>query len=392
MSIKRQLSLALVIGVGSSLVGCKTPMGSGLAFWKNNDSSMASTAPDATNQKYGSLAKEFGGSKTPSVGLGGTPPPSTDGPVVSSWNKATAAVAAAFTPTPKVETDDPTSLTSKTGKVGPDVHINLGRVYESQNKTAEAIAQYEKALAMRPNDLTALVSLARLHDRQGNATKSVELYQRALKSNPKSGLVHNDLGLCYARQKQWQRATESLSKAVEVHPTNPKYRNNLASVMVEMGRTDEALKQLAAVNSEAIAHYNLAYLLQQKGQSSLAVMHLQQAVNRDPTLGPAHEMLAELMGTSNPGFAGQGFAGQGESRIAAQPVSTPIYRPQGDMQWQPQTQPQLAPQPASQPPVSQSPAQIIGSGGSYHIGDDIGPIQPVETGRTGVEPLPPIEG
>jgi tetratricopeptide (TPR) repeat protein len=395
VSIKRQLSLALVIGVGSGLVGCKSPQEGGLAFWKNGDSSMASTAPDAPKQKYEMLAKEFGGSKTtPSVGLGGSPPPSNEGPIVSTWNKTTAAVAAAFTPTPKVETDDPTSLTSKSGKVGPDVHVNLGRVYEGQNKTAEAIAQYEKALAMKPTDLTALVSLARLNDRQGNSHKAVELYQRALKSHPTSGLAHNDLGLCYARQKQWQRATEELSKAVELQPGNPKYRNNLATVMVELGRTDDALKQLAAVNNEAVAHYNLAYLLQQKGQSSLAVMHLQQAVTKDPTLSPAHEMLAQLMGTAAP---------QGESRLAAQPVSTPIYRPQQDMQWQPQAQPYVAPQPASQPPAGQSPAQAGGSGGAYHIGDEIGPIQPGETGATvpgntgtseatGVEPLPPLDG
>src|SRR4029453_9691788 len=326
VSIKRQLSLALVIGVGSGLVGCKSPQEGGLGFWNNGDSSMASTAPDAPKQKYEMLAKEFGGSKTtPSVGLGGTPPPSNEGPIVSTWNKTTAAGAAAFTPTPKGETDDPTSLTSKTGKVGPDVHVNLGRVYESQNKTAEAIAHYEKALAIKPTDLTALVSLARLNDRQGNSHKAVELYQRALKSHPTSGLAHNDLGLCYARQKQWQRATEELSKAVELQPGNPKYRNNLATVMVELGRTDEALKQLAAVNNEAVAHYNLAYLLQQKGQSSLAVMHLQQA----------EKSRAPLLAAGAP---------QGESRFAAQPVSTPIYQPQQDMQWQPQSQPYVAPQ------------------------------------------------
>ena len=61
MSIKRQLSLALLVGVGSTLVGCKTPAGGGLAFWKSDDTTVASTAPDAGRQKYENLAKEFGG-------------------------------------------------------------------------------------------------------------------------------------------------------------------------------------------------------------------------------------------------------------------------------------------------------------------------------------------
>ena len=55
MSIKRQLSLALIVGVGSTLVGCKSPMGSGLAFWKSDDPSVASTAPDAATCSSASL-------------------------------------------------------------------------------------------------------------------------------------------------------------------------------------------------------------------------------------------------------------------------------------------------------------------------------------------------
>ena len=399
MSIKRQLSLALLVGVGSSLIGCKTPMGSGVAFWNRDDSSVASSAPDAPKQKYESLAKEFGGSTSPQVALGGQPPASTDGPVVSSWNKTTAAVAAAFTPKPKIETDDPTSLSSKNGKMGPGVYVGLGRVYESQNKPAEAIAAYDKALSLAPSDLSAMVSLARLHDRQGNSAKAIELYQKALKSHTKSALVHNDLGLCYARQKQWQRATDSLNKAIELQPGNPKYRNNLATVMVEQGRTDEAFKQLAQVNSEAVAHYNLAYLLQQKGQNGPAVLHLQQAIARDTSLTPAQEMLAQLTGQAAPAYAPQP-----ESRLAAQPVATPIYRQPSDLQWQPQASPALEPHAAQSPPAGVS-AQANGSGGTYHIGDEIGPIPANQAAdrnawgfgsdsaaSTGVEPLPPIEG
>jgi len=415
VSIKRQLSLALLVGVGSTLVGCKTPAGGGLAFWKNDDTTVASTAPDAGRQKYENLAKEFGGTPTApgTGGLGSQPAASDDGPVVSAWNKSTAAIAAAFTAKPRVETDDPTSLASKPGKVGPDVYVARGRLYENQNKPAEAIAQYQQALSIAPNNLEATVSLARLYDRRGDSAKAVEIYHKALKAHPKSALVHNDLGLCHARQKQFQRATESLNKAIALQPGNPKYRNNMATVMVELGRTDEAYKQLAAVNSEAVAHFNLAYLLDQKGQSGPAVQQLQLAIAKDATLAPAQEMLAQLTGQQPPTGAA------GDARLAAQPASAPIYRP-SDVSWQPSAGQQPASQPSIQAPYStsppeQTPANVTGSGGSYTISDDIGPIQPgPTTGRTdwgapaqtppaggeadqspaysGVEPLPPIEG
>jgi tetratricopeptide (TPR) repeat protein len=399
VNVKRQLTVALLVGVGSGLVGCKSPMG-GLAFWNKGDSSVASSSPDTGRQNYEGLAKEFG-ADTPKTGMGGTPAASDDGPIVSSWNKTTGAIAAALASKPKIETDDPTSLTSKTGKIGPDVHVRAARLMEAQNKSAEAIAHYEKALKIAPNDLTAIVGLARLHDRDGRSAKAVETYQKALKAHPKSALVHNDLGLCYARQKQWQRAGESLNKAVALQPTNAKYRNNLATVMVEMGRPDDALKQLAAVNSPAVAHFNLAYLLEQKGQNPLAVQHLQKAVNLDRTLAPAHEMLARL---SNPlgNPSAPAYQPQPDTRVAAQPVSAPVTPKPTDIPWQPQ---------AATSPIAETAPQAnetteSSKGQTYHIGDDIGPIQPydaasgaspISTGETSpaqgeLELLPPVEG
>jgi hypothetical protein len=63
-----------------------------------------------------------------------------------------------------------------------------------------------------------------------------------------------------------------------------------------MGRTDEALKHLTAGSTPAVAHYNIGYLLQQKGQKAAALQHLQQALAADPTLAPAREMISQLGG------------------------------------------------------------------------------------------------
>ena len=46
-----------------------------------------------------------------------------------------------------------------------------------------------------------------------------------------------------------------------------------------MGAADEAYEQLAEINSPAVAHYNLAFLLQQKGMRPDAVRHLHEAIN-----------------------------------------------------------------------------------------------------------------
>src|SRR5205814_9459034 len=84
-------------------------------------------------------------------------------------------------------------------------------------------------------------------------------------------------------------------------------------------------EQLAAINSPAVAHYNLAFLLQQKGQRPDAIKHLRDAISLDPALTPAHEMLSQLSGSTAPppvvSQAASHGASASEPRIASRPVA-----------------------------------------------------------------------
>ncbi|WP_425613673.1 tetratricopeptide repeat protein [Anatilimnocola sp. NA78] len=280
--------------------GCKSPFG----WWGSGSSggSMFSSAtPDVSKQKYDGLSQDFSGGAS---GAYQQPQASSGNYFTNAWNKSTAAVGSAFTwNKAPVPTDDPTSLSSKPKTMGPDVFIAAGRMYETQGKFAEAQSQYEKALKTSPNDLASLISIARLHDRQGNFPKAIEAYNRAATAHPKSGLVQNDLGLCYARQKDAGKAIEHLNKACELAAKNPKYRNNLATVLVENGRNEEAFKQLKALNTEGGAHYNLAYMLSARNKPEEAAAHLRLALQAEPELSAAREMLAQMGGAVPPGAA-----------------------------------------------------------------------------------------
>jgi tetratricopeptide (TPR) repeat protein len=308
VDVKRQLAITVLLGTGMTLTGCQSASLGGLAFWNKNDGALAASAPDVGSQRYEGLAKEFGGGSSSAglgqarpgtTGLGGTPAASSDNFFVASWKKTASAVEGAFAVKPHNEAaDDPLRLDSPTKKVGPQVYVAAGRLLENQGKYEQAEEQYQKALAIAPADVSALVGMARLHDRQGQSAKAVELYHRALKADPKSALAYNDLGLCHARQRQLDPSIQALGRAVQLQPENAKYRNNLATVLVEAGRTDDALRELSALGSPAVAHYNVGYLLHKKGQTADAQRHLQQALVLDPEMSPAREMLAQIVGSS----------------------------------------------------------------------------------------------
>jgi tetratricopeptide (TPR) repeat protein len=422
MNVKRKVAVTVLMGAGLGLAGCQSPTLGGLAFWNKSGSvPSASAAPDVGKQRYEGLSKEFGSQSSrtaSSVGLGGQKPPETENFLTASWKKTTTAVGGAFAAKPKTEDspNDPLRLDSPAKKVGPEVHVAAARLLENQSKFDQAQAEYEKALKLAPNDVNAIVGLARLHDRQGRSREALGLYQKALKAQPKNGLVYNDLGLCYARQKQVELALGALGKAVELQPDNAKYRNNLATVLVDSGREEEALKHLTMATPPAVAHYNIGFLLAQKGRSGDALRHCQQALAIDPSLTPAREMMARLGGN----FDAAPMAAQPESQSADQ-SGVAQFAPRSNQPAftvQPRT-PQsaaMAPADSGLPYAAGATGQEVYTGApqvpasvansplpSFHIGDDGAAAQTASrpssaewsyggTTKWGtMQPLPPVE-
>ena len=157
-----------------------------------------------------------------------------------------------------------------------------------------AVMQYEKALAIDKNSAPRWSAMRICSTAEGKRSKRLDYYVRAVKANPNDASVVNDLGLCYARQGKFRPALEYLGKAVELQPDRELYRNNIATVLVEVGRVDEAVSQIAAVYGEPIAHYNVGVLLKQQGKRQEAANQFARAIAQDPGMDDAREWLDRL--------------------------------------------------------------------------------------------------
>ncbi len=216
------------------------------------------------------------------------------GAISSSLKRGVGKVTEFFTADPVPDSSsDPTSLTN-TSNPGPELYVAMARLQEQTGRLTEAEQQYRKALDMAPNDLNATIGMARLRDRQGRLSEAIEFWQKAAQAHPNVAPVHNGLGLCYARDRKYAEAIRELTFAVQLDSKQKLYRNNLATVLVESGDNDAALKHLVAAHGEAIAFYNLGYLLHKKGQSDLAKELFAKAVEKDPSLTEAQIWLERL--------------------------------------------------------------------------------------------------
>ncbi len=189
---------------------------------------------------------------------------------------------------------DPTSLAHKNKPLGSDLYVHAARVYEKKGQFDAAEDQYLRALELNSNDTAAISGYAKCLDRQGKFEAAIDQYRAVVAMQPQDAAAHNDLGLCYARRGMVNESLAELSRAVELDPHKQLYRNNIATVFVELGRTPDALAHLMATDSPPVAHYNLACLLHQRGQSQAAGQHFAQAATLDPSLTLAREWAARL--------------------------------------------------------------------------------------------------
>jgi Flp pilus assembly protein TadD len=245
----------------------------------------------------------------------------------ASVKSGTSKMAAAMTPKPSQQPDRDTS---PNGEPGPNVFVAVAQMHERTGKYDEAEAHYRKALAVDAKHLDALVGFARLEDRRSNFEAATRLYRRAIKMHPKNASVHNDLGLCYHRRGMLPDATRELKRAVELDGVNKLFRNNLAAVYVEQDQHDLALAQLTAAHGSAVGHYNLGYLLVQKGNRREALDHFRKAGQIDHNLIAAEQWVAKLSlppgaYASQAGDAAPAGTPQGNYAAPVQTTANPAY-------------------------------------------------------------------
>jgi Flp pilus assembly protein TadD len=398
--MKRTFAVTLLVGAGIGLSGCQSPSLGGLSLWNRSNASLTgSTAPDVGRQKFSGLSQQLAGDQAkPATGMGGVKPPANNGFLLASWKK-TAAVVTGGAATTKAKAvapeDDPLRLDRVPKKIGPEVYVGAARLMENQGNYEEAESKYHEALKAAPSDLNALVGLARLHDRKGEPQKAIEVYQRAVQLHPTSALAFNDMGLCYRRQRQLDRSLTAFRRAIELQPDNAKYHNNLAAALVDGGRSDEAFRELSALNSPAAAHFNLAYLLEQQKQHGDAVRHLEQAIALDPAMTPAREMLAQLGGNPGPATA------QAGPKAASQPKHESIMPAAAG-----RTEASVYTSSVSSSLGQAEPSAAALPQPSYHLGDEAPAAAetalrskwgsaawalPSTEGTGGNHPLPPVE-
>ncbi len=179
------------------------------------------------------------------------------------------------------------------------VHNALAGVLTAQNRKAEAVLAYARAVDLEPRYLEAWLNLGRVQMELGSVEESKAAFRQALKLSPNSASAHFGLARALEHEEHWTEAVHECDRALAAKPDHV-----LASVLRArcLTRLGDPHGALAGLNVTLQAVPNSADVLAESGRVAfatgdalLAVDRLRAALSHRPTDINLHRDLNQVL-------------------------------------------------------------------------------------------------
>jgi tetratricopeptide (TPR) repeat protein len=173
-----------------------------------------------------------------------------------------------------------------------DALNNMGYALAGQKRNAEAIPYYERALRVRPNHVEVNNNLGNALSEIGRLDEAIQHYRIALKEKPDHADAHNNLGIALAMQGKLDEAIPHFRDAIRFKPDYASAHSNLGNALAAQHNlaeaTQEYFRSLELNPKDAQAHNNLGNVLAEQGKLDQAVNHYEQAIKLNSDNPEAH--------------------------------------------------------------------------------------------------------
>ncbi len=112
-----------------------------------------------------------------------------------------------------------------------EVHFNIGNAFQSILQYDKAIAHYKAALAIDPEYIEASLNLGSVFYHLGKYDKAIYYFSNVLRINPDNAIAHNNLGAILAQEGNSADAISHFKRAIQINPGYETAKKNLTKVM-----------------------------------------------------------------------------------------------------------------------------------------------------------------
>ncbi len=111
-------------------------------------------------------------------------------------------------------------------------HNEQGLALAAQGRLDEALAEFQKALQIKPDYAEAYLNLGNALVRRGRVDEAIALFRKALEIKPNYAEAHNDLGMVLAASARIDEAISHFRKALEIKPEFKAAKKNLDAALI----------------------------------------------------------------------------------------------------------------------------------------------------------------
>lgn len=166
----------------------------------------------------------------------------------------------------------------------PEFPYALGRIYYQQHRYADAVPQFEAALALDPKSYKAYDNLGLCYEAMGEEAHAISNYRKALdlvyKDHPDYDWVYANYAELLMKQGHYEEAFQFAAEAAARNPASARDCYLTGKALTKLGKWDLSvrwLKRAAELDSRyAEPHYLLAQAYRKQGSESEALRELDQ--------------------------------------------------------------------------------------------------------------------
>jgi tetratricopeptide (TPR) repeat protein len=185
---------------------------------------------------------------------------------------------------------------------GERVYLARGKLAFEAKRFAEAAVEFRKAVASKPESVTARVNLGAALTQLGDVQGAVEQFEEALRIDPRNINANYNLAVLSAGQDKHEKAIAHFQSALAVEPNDAGVRFLLGRELTKADHLDEALAEFSRVvqidpdNEGALLEQ--VKLFHRKDRFREALDILEKSHTQYPRRGQTVVMLAYLLATT----------------------------------------------------------------------------------------------
>ncbi|HXJ14454.1 MAG TPA: tetratricopeptide repeat protein [Candidatus Limnocylindrales bacterium] len=162
-----------------------------------------------------------------------------------------------------------------------EVHMNLGLVYQLEDRSEDAMTEFRRALKIKPTLAGANFFLGVNYCKMGEGAKAIPYLRAALKAEPSRPDTWQWLATAQEIAGQWQAEVATLHRALELRPADIDLLYLLGSAYERLGKQEAAhLAKVAPGSSRSEQLLAESYASSNEWPS--AVLHFQNALAASP--------------------------------------------------------------------------------------------------------------